>query len=143
MSRLSRWPLLFYFWCFRRRHQRLLLTLLYHVRDPEQRYQGLGICYNVGKRIASERVHIAVQYELVRLIRTWPLYNGNPLYPIGAPAEAERLFHSEPLWSTTYPYGRLRHELLAYLITTLEKRFGYPPATPPADHEPYSAALGT
>lgn len=133
-----------YFWQFRRRrYQRLLLSLLYLVRDPDHRYPGLGICHNVLKRTVGQRQTQAIQLELYRLIRTWPKRNGHPAYPIGPFFEAKRLFFTEPLWDTTRPYGRLRHELLTHLITTLEKRFGYPSTTSPADHEAYPAALGT
>ena len=94
-----------------------------------------GICGKIQSNLirmtsnATEQ-HVANR-AFLELIKQWPEYSGDQLYPIGQSSDdAHDLYVYQPpywtqseeawMWAKTSPYGRKRRELLAYLISRCE-----------------------
>ena len=101
---------------FAKSEKEALLAALYRVKFAAvKRY---GICgefnrYYHGKAAEPNK-------ELKRLFALWPKFSGCAVYPVpGSGAAYGRAVSSKRLWSGEY--GRLRKELLNFMIEQLEK----------------------
>ena len=94
-----------------------------------------GICGKIQSNLIRMTSNATEQYvanrAFLELIKQWPEYSGDQLYPIGQSSEDGYWLymnvpsywpHSEEswMWAKTSPYGRKRRELLAYLISRCE-----------------------
>lgn len=87
--------------------------------------KGVGICTNLD--IQAECILEDYQYkrQVTTLMTLWKHYSGRRGYPVPSPSGSEKEHHeqiyyaakrSNSMWSKTKRYGRLRHNLLNFLI---------------------------
>lgn len=94
-----------------------LLTALKMIRE-ERMLDDCGICANVEELvdITNDEVH-----ELMCL---WPKFSGNRVFPVGGSLTGyKNAAFNGTLWDKSTDEGRLRFELLDYLIETVEKMY--------------------
>lgn len=119
-----------------------VLAALKSLKDnPETLDLEMGLCANVDAQLGPVHRYCRT-LVLSGLVTLWPLYSGDPVYPIppsrqdagcdekrydcGMPTHSMRIFDEtlykeDPnMWDVSTEYGQLRWELLEWLITTLE-----------------------
>jgi hypothetical protein len=75
--------------------------------------RGIGICQNISAHFADE----SYKPILKDLFKTWPKFSGELCFPVEG---SFRKYYSQiDKWSKTTKYGRLRRQLLNYLIREL------------------------
>lgn len=98
-----------------------------------------GICTAIIPAIASARRDgvCITRSQVLRLfdelVRTWPRFSGDTVYPVPSPASRpEYMTHRHAyndayrdmtLWDKDTAYARARHELLAYVIERLREMY--------------------
>lgn len=108
-----------------------LLNMLKKIH--EKRDNLTGICNNI--RIYMEWDE-AGKEKFLKLVKAWPKYSGRLYYPVPAPQDMIKQL-GDPLtaaeyayltarnyWDKRTEYGRLRWELLEWMIQELEKEHG-------------------
>ena len=87
-----------------------------------------GICHNVETNLYYSPKS---QELLQELMKQWPKYSGHWKFPIPHPMrpgnqeEAMWIYcNTYSMWNKTTAYGRLRWELLEFMIAELEKEHG-------------------
>ena len=105
-----------------------LLHMLKAIQDKGPLDRSGGICealicmsYQLLPALAGE-----VRTTFRELSLQWPMYSGNPVYPVpapdgGDPAVIYNASSKAEMWEPSQPYGALRLELLAWCINELEK----------------------
>ena len=98
-----------------------------------------GICEkiysNLIRMTSNYTEQQVIQRAFLELIKQWPEYSGDQLYPIGQSSEdGYFLYVNVPsywtqseeswMWAKTSAYGRKRRELLAWLINRCEEITG-------------------
>jgi hypothetical protein len=85
-----------------------------------------GICYNFEYHI-NNRSMITLHYAMNNYnfdFMDWPEYSGDPDYPIWSSAQCspEDAYDKYDLWSKKSKYGKLRWQLLDWLIEQFESK---------------------
>ena len=98
----------------------LHLALLEVQKAVESNQPSKGICDLLSKALLSKDYNLAVELskELRNLMRKWPEYSGDALFPVPAPDGScpETCYvRARNLWGFD-DYGRARRRLLAWLI---------------------------
>ena len=105
-------------WCSRsaKSEKQAVLAALYRVKFSA--FKTLGICRKFDCYYLGDATY--GHFELRRLFRLWPKYSGDIVYPVPGGHEA---FWSAVRYETTWSgeYGKLRKELLNFMIEQLEK----------------------
>lgn len=105
----------------------LLLKALLHLRANGPFDTEMGICGFVHDYFEIVTERNAAEKEFYKLVITWKYYTGNVTFPIPynkrtrpdkTPANA--FWETENLWNKRSPYGRLRWELIDFLIAKLQ-----------------------
>lgn len=90
-------------------------------------YPAYGICNALESYYGGDAA-AEIEEELETLMTQWPKFSGSEAYPVPDPEYAERFgrlgaaqsrfWHAgiRGRWDASTEYGRLRHELLAWLI---------------------------
>lgn len=107
----------------------MLLEALKCIRDDaSHRDPQYGICHAVKYRLIDKdnlEYGYSVRDEdvLYKVITNWPKHSGNKEFPIhaGGKNPMHEYVNSTNKWSKKTKYGRLRWELLHWLINELEK----------------------
>lgn len=95
---------------FAKSEKEALLAALYRVKFTA--FKRRGICGELSYAIRKK--------ELKRLFALWPKFSGCAVYPVpGSGVAFSRAVSSKSLWSGEY--GRLRKELLNFMIEQLER----------------------
>lgn len=113
----------------------LLLGALISVRDNEN-LRETGICDGIEDALIDADIHYLSDehYDTVILARQyakqWPKWSGHGLFPVpdplgGSPRKAYMKAAADhySFWNREKPYGRLRWELLEWLISTVQQDF--------------------
>lgn len=95
-----------------------LLIALKLIRK-ERLLNNCGICANVGELVdIDDESH----KELSKLMCLWPKFSGSRAFPVGGSLTGyTNAASNRTLWDKSTDEGRLRFELLDYLIDTVEK----------------------
>lgn len=106
-----------------------LLAVLKNLRvdvHAETAVMTSGICHNVETNLYY---HYEDQMLLQDLMKAWPKYSGYWKFPIPDPMKPDNqdeamwiYYKTHSMWDKTTAYGRLRWELLEWMIEQLEKR---------------------
>lgn len=90
--------------------------------------RSVGMCIVLDEVHCETGVDIGVfGFDLSAVIKTWPGYNGDELYPVRDPSDPERDFHA--VYTSTYdlwgdhPYGDSRRDLCKHVLSEI-KQFG-------------------
>lgn len=116
---------------------RILYNALCDVRDSRDGFcSSFGICNNALDFATREdwghplgKIRAYSNDKLIDLFERWPKFSGHIGFPVPAPKEwgvdASDAYtltqEADTLWDRSTEYGRLRWELLDFLITELEK----------------------
>lgn len=95
-----------------------LLEILQDIKKNGPSVKSFGICANVHRALGNPG-----QEELKDLMAEWPKFSGRRAYPIGIEGidPAWSFLFVKNYWDKETEYGRLRWELLDFLITMLEQ----------------------
>ena len=93
-----------------------LLTALKLVRE-ERVYEDCGICANVGVHLDD------IPNSFYQLMRKWPKFSGAGCYPVNGAHSYYAARKDGTLWDKSTDEGRLRFELLDYLIENVETMY--------------------
>lgn len=102
-----------------------LLTGLIELRTTRT-HEWLGICDNLQYKVVSNTDSSRV---LNSAFQAWPKFSGTVMYPV--PSEVTSVLHpttifnahkraNKSMWDVNTTYGALRHELLEFIITSIE-----------------------
>lgn len=101
---------------FTKSKKQRILASLYRVKFTA--FKTHGICGEFDRCYRGDAVYGS--FELRRLFRLWPKYSGDVVYPIPGSYQAYRFAKKYgSMWSGEY--GKLRKELLNFMIEQLEK----------------------
>lgn len=103
----------------------LHLALLEVQKAVESNQPSTGLCDLFTKALLSKDYELAVELskELRNLMRKWPEYSGDAVFPVPAPDDScpETCYvRAKTLWGFD-DYGRARRRLLAWLIAETGK----------------------
>jgi hypothetical protein len=87
----------------------VLKSIKKDIPEPE-----LGICYNV--KLVSNKSY---QPELVKLFKKWKHFSGHVGFPVEG--QSDKHYVQNNMFSKTTKYGRLRNNLLNFMIAELKK----------------------
>ena len=85
----------------------------------------VGICTNLDTQVECILEEYQYKRQVTSLMTLWKYYSGRRAFPVPSPSSSEREHHeqiyyaakrSNSMWSKTKRYGRLRHNLLNFLI---------------------------
>ena len=85
----------------------------------------VGICTNLDTQVKCNLEEYQYKRQVTSLMTLWKYYSGRRAFPVPSPSSSEREHHeqiyyaakrSNSMWSKTKRYGRLRHNLLNFLI---------------------------
>jgi hypothetical protein len=79
---------------------------------------GFGMCYNV--KLVSDKSY---QPQLVKLFRKWKHFSGHVGFPVEG--RSDKHYVQNNMFSKTTKYGRLRNNLLNFMIKELSKKEGW------------------
>ena len=104
----------------------ILVSIREYMSQCIEPYWASGICRMVDNNLRhhygiDESRAVVARLQLLPYFKRWVHYSGNANYPVPASsgASAKEAFYLLPRWDSTTEYGRLRWELLDYLIVTL------------------------
>jgi hypothetical protein len=98
---------------------RLLEILKYLKANENVIKEHAGICYNVRQQVVDDTEYFNLVKLLKRYYSSWKHFSGDFQYPVeGRPDKYTR---QGDKWSRTAKYGRLRWQLLNFLIKELSK----------------------
>lgn len=87
----------------------------------------VGICLNINQRFGASPLNcaefLAIPRIYKRLMDSWPKHSGHRIYPVpgvNGMSAIDTYHHYHNLWGND-EYGMLRKELLAHMISELEK----------------------
>ena len=96
-----------------------LITALKLIRE-ERDCEDCGICANVDSLMSVD----SNQYdEFLDLMISWSKFSGQEIYPVNGQDSYHRAKTNGTLWDKSTNEGRLRFELLDYLIDTVETMY--------------------
>ena len=85
----------------------------------------IGICANLNTQVECILKEYQYKHQVTNLMTLWEHYSGRRAFPVPSPSSSKREHHekiyyaakrSNSMWSKTKRYGRLRHNLLNFLI---------------------------
>lgn len=85
----------------------------------------VGICTNLNTQVECILEEYQYEHQVATLMTLWKHYSGSRTFPIPNPnncgeKDSAQIYHAASnsglMWSTTNRYGRLRHNLLNFLI---------------------------
>lgn len=104
-------------------HELVLLTGLKNIRDNGPADDTYGLCYLLERECEEYRYYDLLRTIRSRLFQRWPKFSGDKVYPIpGGEATFDAYFDTNRnMWDKGTEYGRLRWDLLHWMINELEK----------------------
>lgn len=100
----------------------LLLEALENIRDKGPANRLCGICANVRDLLKGEYTNLQITNRQKELFVKWPKFSGDLSFPIeGGEAAYDNAKWEGTLWKEDTEYGRLRKELLLFMINELRK----------------------
>lgn len=92
-----------------------ILAALKHIKEHGPKDEHVGICYNC----AFTREQRQYLYSIAE---KWEKHSGRRVFPVAVSKDPEKdYFTSKNHWSRRSKYGKLRWELLGFLIMEIEK----------------------
>ena len=95
-----------------------LLAALIQIRDQGPLDRGNGICRNIHYLLGEVEAPAALRV-MRELSREWPLFSGDPEYPVPCPDLDPFEAYVSPYKKWSGPYGEARLDLLQFLIENL------------------------
>lgn len=96
-----------------------LLTALKLIRE-ERVWDDCGICKNLNDLVDLNRK----AYDFfINLMESWPKFSGSRMFPVSGVDSFHESMQNGTLWDKSTDEGRLRFELLDYLIETVENTY--------------------
>jgi len=108
------------------RQTELFLQALINLRDNGPKHFSMGVCGNIFDACDVYIPREIIEQEIWDMAPDWPYYSGDTKYPVPHPSYSPRRAYNvahlhDNMWDKDTEYGKMRYNLLNFLIAETEK----------------------